>query len=299
MLSTTDLLALEAAVLLAGMAVASYQDLKVREVSDGLWVVMTLVGGALLEVGSLGSPWPVYLLNGVAILFVLEHLLPWEDRLGDQGELVWAVEIAVYVAVLLVALYAWFTLFPRAWLLYDDVVGMVLLARILFEAGALYGGADAKALMAASVVLPVMANPLLLEYPARVQGSVLALLPFPFTMLIDGALLTLLVPLVLLLRNLRRGERDFPKILHMERIPTPELASRFVWLKEPPLEEGHREDTTEEDRALRARQVEKLQAMGVDRVWVTPQLPFLVSLALGTILGILVGDVLVWFLTAV
>ena len=299
MLSTTDLLTLEAAVLLAGMAFASYQDLKVREVSDGLWVLMALVGGALLELGSLGSPWPVYLLNAVAVLFVLEHLLPWEDLLGDRGELVWAVEIAVYVAVLLLAVYAWFTLLPHELLLYDEVVGMVILARVLFEAGALYGGADAKALMAASVVLPVLTNPLLLEYPARVQGSVLALLPFPFTLLIDGALLTLLVPLLMLLRNLRRGEREFPRILHMERIPTAELARRFVWLKEPALEEGHREDTTEEDRALRARQVEKLQAMGVERVWVTPQLPFLVSLTLGAVLGVLVGDVLVWFLTAI
>ncbi|EQD79619.1 membrane protein containing Peptidase A24A, prepilin type IV [mine drainage metagenome] len=299
MLSTTDLLALESTLLLAGMAFASYQDWRVREVSDSLWIIMAVLGGVLLEVGSLGSPWPVYLLNVVAVLFVLEHLLPWEDLLGDRGGLVWGVEIALYVGVLLLSVYTWFVLFPHTLLLYYDVVGMVLLARVLFEVGALYGGADAKALMAASAVLPVLANPLLLEYPARVQGSVLALLPFPFTMLIDGALLTLLVPLIMLIRNLRRGEREFPKILHMERIPTPELADRFVWLKDPPLEEGHREDSTEEDQALRARQVEKLKAMGVERVWVTPQLPFLISLALGAALGVLVGDVLVWFLTAI
>lgn len=45
--------------------------------------------------------------------------------------------------------------------------------------------------------------------------------------------------------------------------------------------------------------MEKLKAMGVERVWVTPQLPFLISLALGAALGVLVGDVLVWFLTAI
>jgi preflagellin peptidase FlaK len=297
-LSTTDLLTLEATLLLAGMAVASYQDWKVREVSDVLWVLMTVLGGVLLEVGSLGSPWPVYLLNVVAVLFVLEHLLPWEDLLGDRAALVWAVEIAFYAGVLLLAGFAWFRWFPHTLLLYYDVVGMVLLARILFEVGALYGGADAKALMAASVVFPILTNPLLLQYPARVQGSVLVLLPFPFTMLIDGGLLTLLVPLIMLVRNLRRGEREFPKILHMERIPTPELAYRYVWLKEPPLEEGHREDSTEEDQALRARQVEKLEALGVERVWVTPQLPFLISLTLGAVLGVLAGDVLIWLLTA-
>jgi preflagellin peptidase FlaK len=295
-LSLEALPALEAVVLMVALGVASYLDWKVREVPDGLWILLTLVGAILLELGSWGESPLVLSLNLIAILFVLEHFLPWEDTLGDHSWAILGVEVAIYAAVLGSSAYAYLVLLPGVFLPFYEIVGMVVLARVLFEVGALYGGADAKALMAAAVVLPVLSSPFLVGYPLPAQGSVLALLPFAFTMLINGGILTLVVPLVLLVVNLRRGERSFPHILHMVRIPTEELPRRFVWLRDPPLESASRDDSTEEDQALRIRQAEKLRAMGVGRVWVTPQLPFLISLTAGALVGLLMGNLLIWVL---
>jgi prepilin signal peptidase PulO-like enzyme (type II secretory pathway) len=48
-----------------------------------------------------------------------------------------------------------------------------------------------------------------------------------------------------------------------------------------------------------SEEAEKLRAAGATRVWVQPKVPFLVPLLLGFLLALLVGNLMLGFLTAV
>jgi hypothetical protein len=72
------------------------------------------------------------------------------------------------------------------------------------------------------------------------------------------------------------------------------LSQSFVWLKDPLTNpDGEDPETTEEDAALRARQQAGLEAKGVREVWVTPQLPFVILLALGAATALLWGNLVI------
>jgi preflagellin peptidase FlaK len=177
------------------------------------------------------------------------------------------------------------------------VVVSAFLARGLFEAGVLYGGADAKALMIAGLLIPLDPVPYLSVPPPA--AALLAYYPFALNLLMDAALFSAAIPVALALRNAFRGEFEFPRSFVGYTVPVEELPRRFVWLRDPTFQRDEGEpDTAEGDLAMRVRQMETLSARGVTRVWVTPQLPFVILLLAGAIGALLVGnlvfDVAAW-----
>lgn len=289
--------AARAVVLAGGLAVAAVQDLRTREAPDGLWQVLGILG-MLLGVASVlpGGPLPVVLWL-VAAGLALEHLFPWDDLLGERhAGKVPALELTAYVVAIGVVGYAavrWGvgpSAVPVAVL---AAVVTVVLARALFEFGVLYGGADAKALIVAGVLVPVFASPLL--FAPALEAPLLAVLPFSLTLLTDAAVLSVAVPVALAVRNVARGEFTFSRGFTGYTIDVGELPRRFVWVRDASLGEDtlvEDAETSAEDTRRRVEIARKLEARGVRRVWVTPQLPFLVLLAAGAFAGMLVGNLL-------
>jgi archaeal preflagellin peptidase FlaK len=296
------LLAACAVVLVGGFGYASYADLRTREVSDRLWLLLGAIGFLVGLVWYIRGGWVPMALWVLAGLLVLEHLIPWDVPLERKRSwLPGAVELTFYAVIIVVFAVA-VSVFGFGSLSDPSSGGVpiaaiavvvgVFLARGLFELGILYGGADAKALMVASLVIPLDASPLL-SVPAR-AGALLAYYPFALNVLMNAALLSAAIPLALAVTNLSRGEFSFPKGFVEYQIPVRELPERFVWLKDPLLDRGEsavEADTSEEDQRIRERQREALQARGVERVWVTPQLPFVVVLFGGVLLALLWGNV--------
>jgi archaeal preflagellin peptidase FlaK len=282
-------------VLLGGFGYASVADLRDREVTDRLWQVLGILG---LILGSLavspGGALPVVLWLAVGGL-TLQHLFPWDDALGEKlqpfADLIEAVAYALVIVVIGVAAL-------RVGIGPDQVpvpvlavLLTVLFARGLFEIGVLYGGADAKALMIAGLLVPLFPSPALAQTPS--VATLLTVLPFPVDVLVDAALLSIVIPLGIGLRNAIRGEFEFPRGFSGYMIPVRELPHRFVWLRDPLSAEGRSEaeaQTSEEDRLERVRAAQELEEKGVTRVWVTPQVPFLVLLALGAVAALLAGN---------
>ncbi len=173
------------------------------------------------------------------------------------------------------------------------VLATVLFARALFEVGVLYGGADAKALMIAGLLVPLFPTPWLPQTAS--VALLLTFLPFSVNVLVDAALLSVAIPIGLGIRNAIRGEFEFPRGFSGYLIPVRELPDRFVWLKDPLSADARDEEeaeTSEEDRELRVRAAKDLEARGVERVWVTPQIPFLVLLALGAVAALVSGNLI-------
>lgn len=284
--------------LAAVLGVASYYDWRIREVRDELWMAGGLLGGVLLFLSLAPNSLPQAGLVALVVIFVLQHFFPWDARLEAHPDLILVAEGTLYLVVGLAVVVDYLYGIPGPAPELVSVVVATVLARVLFESGLLYGGADAKAMMTVGLLLPLASSPLLVTLPPNLQYPLIQDIPFAFTALVDGALLTLLVPVAVLGYNLSRGEHELPRALHMYEIPTEELPKRFVWLKDPAPEERPKEDTTAEDEELRKRQAKELLEKGIDRVWVTPQLPFLIAMAAGALIGVLFGDLLLWFVAS-
>jgi archaeal preflagellin peptidase FlaK len=300
----SDLLfSLRVVVLLGGLGFASYHDWRIREVSDGVWQAMGLVG-AVAGLFEFWSNSLALVLWVVVSLWVLEHLFAWDAPLEKFSERVpgW-IELGIYagaLALVIVCAVEFGVGGSGVPLAIIGVVAAILLARALFEIGVLYGGADAKALMIAGLLLPIDSSPL---WSPPQAAALLGYYPFALTVLIDAALFAVIVPIAIASRNISAREFTFPRGFTGYSIPVAELPDRFVWIKDPTFSDsgsatGPEPQTTEEDRALRQRQADELTKQGVKRVWVTPQLPFILWIFAGAVASLIAGNLVFDLLTA-
>ncbi|MFQ5553465.1 MAG: A24 family peptidase C-terminal domain-containing protein, partial [Thermoplasmata archaeon] len=283
--------------LLVGVSIlsfASVADWRTRRVGDGPWALMAGAGLALLAVelaSTPSDPLPYLILIPPALL-LLDVL--WER---GGGRFAYASTLLFYglsgLAVLLLLIG-----FPGQGV--DEqglivrglgVLTVILLGYVFYYLGLLKGGADAKAFMAIGVLVPGYPSlgplPLLAVGPPLLAPFEL-LFPFAMTTLLWGALLLIGLPIAFLLRNLIRRDRRWPQMLLGYKAPVDQLPP-FAWTLQE-VKDGevlHRvlpRTTTQE------ADTEALRAAGVHRVWVTPQIPFLIPLTVGFLLAFLVGN---------
>ena len=282
--------------MVATLGVGAYFDWRFREVHDALWIVAGIGAALLGAVVEAPRGATALLLWGLVSVLVLEHVLPWDVPVERHAPaLPGLIEAGAYIVVGIVLGVVGVTggIGPSGLPLEVLAVFLsVLIARALFEAGVLYGGADAKAIMVAGLALPVFLTPLV-PLPSSAT-AILAVYPFSLTLLMDAALLAVAVPIGLALRNARRGTFEWGRGFTGYRLPVRELPDRFVWLRDPTFRVDPETEvaTSEEDTALRRRQAAELLSRGVHEVWVTPQLPFIVFLWAGAVAGVLVGNLL-------
>lgn len=147
--------------------------------------------------------------------------------------------------------------FPFAFLLY--IVGM--------------GGADVKALWAITLLSPLPPQSLPFFPPL--------IFVFPLVVLLNSLLLIVFLPPIYLVYNAVRGDREFPYCLFGYRMKANLAKDAFVW-------------SMEKDGKKRIRPFKEcdMEALGEKKIWVTPQLPFLVFICAGFVLSFLFGDIL-------
>jgi archaeal preflagellin peptidase FlaK len=286
-----------AAVLLLGFTYAAAQDLRTREVPDGLWQLLAVIGAIVGAVALAPGGALALVLWAIVAALALEHLFPWDEAVPSRrAALVPALEIAAFAgAIVAVGVSAAVEGFGASAVPLDVVAALasVVLARTLFELGVLYGGADAKALIVTGLLVPLFASPIVYGPPST--ATVLGVLPFSVTLLTDAALLSVAVPLALAVRNVARGEFAFPRGFTGYTLDVEELPHRFVWVRDPALGEDTLADdaeTSQEDTRRRIEVAAELRRRGVSRVWVTPQLPFLVLMTAGAFAALLAGNLL-------
>src|SRR5438309_1229101 len=146
---------------------------------------------------------------------------------------------------------------------------------------------------------PDMAPFPIMTLDPRVETFWRVTFPFSLVVWVDAAVLFLAVPLGFLLLNAARGDRAFPQALlgYRARLdPFPPHA----WLMEKISARGDHVLVLFPKRGgSPAQDLERLRAAGIDRAWVTPQIPFMVPLCGGFLLAFFVGYVLLGFLRLV
>ena len=161
---------------------------------------------------------------------------------------------------------------------------MIVLMYILFQLRLIFGGADAKALMAIAVLVPF--QPEILQYPLWKT-----VMPFPWTIFSNSIILFLLIPLSLFIFNLIKRHIEFPYSFLGYKMSVQKAKQKFVW----PLEQivdGKRKflympkdfDVTE--------QLTEFEQQGIKTIWVTPKIPFMIPLLAGFVVSFFIGDIL-------
>lgn len=287
---------LGALVLLAGLGVAAVLDARTREVPDALWQILGVLGavGGAVVLAPEGGVTLVFWFLVVAL--ALEHMFAWDARgQGRIGEWADAIELAAYLGVIAAVGVGASRLGLGSGGVPPTAIALlasIIIARVLFELGVLYGGADAKALMVAGVLVPLFPIPWV-GVPPNAQHFA-SFVPYAVNLLMDAAALSAVIPIAVAIRNLRRGEFSVRSGFTTYTIPVDDLPSRYVWVRDPvrPTSPDEEEaiETSEQDREWRTRVAQELKARGLTRVRVGPQLPFIVLMAVGALGALLLGN---------
>ena len=297
------------------LGVAAFLDVRTRRVRDPVWLAMGTTGAAILALQlatAHGSVNAWLLLGSAAILFYAVFFgKPTLDETGIHLRpariLVLAAAAIGFVAALALPVVlssagaATSAELDRIAQLASMPV-MILVYQGFYQLGLLRGGADAKAMMALALLMPIYPDvspyPILNLQP-NVQQAMRVFFPFSLVVLVDAAILFLAVPLAYLVVNANRGDLELPQALFGTRAALDRLPPH-VWLMERIDRRGehvavlfpaHRQDESED--------VARLKAAGADRVWVQPKVPFIVPLLAGFLLATFVGNLMLGFLTAV
>jgi len=169
------------------------------------------------------------------------------------------------------------------WMLLAPFVSSMLFL-LMYHFRILAGGADAKALIALAMVP---------QYPA-IQGIPLiwqagwplSAVPLSVSVLAMAVILSLAPMLALGIRNALEG-RCGPRMFTEYRMPLDDVGGAFVWLAED-IEEGklvRRRVMDDVDSSL-----SKLDDAGMKEVAVTPMVPFVLYIATGLIVVLLLGN---------
>lgn len=270
---------------------ASHLDLRTRRVPNAYWIVLSLAGVGMMVSRLVIDEAPLeYLLVLVPVTAVLLDVF-W-DHEGESALARGApiVKYSVAVAGVVALLLQWHDDAYFQHLIAIPILMLAIIVMYMFDV--IRGGADAKALIALSIMFPFY--PLVWELPILSVGTDAAqiLFPFAFSVLINSAILVVFLPVLFLLRNVASGDLRFPQMVLGYKMDIESIGGSFVWLMET-VDNGtlvyqsrpkRHEDTSGE--------LEKLRVHGLTRVWVTPKIPFIIPISASFIFTVVVGNLL-------
>ena len=153
-----------------------------------------------------------------------------------------------------------------------------------YQARLLFGGADAKALMALSILVPL--KPTILHYPL-----VDSFMPYPWIIFTNSILLFLFIPLSLLIYNITKKNVKFPHSLIGYKMSLKKAKKTFVWPLER-IRDGKRIISILPGDIDASEEYKAFEQQGIKEIWVTPKIPFMIPLLAGYITTFIYGDLL-------
>lgn len=285
------LTALQLASSMFVLGYASVLDWKTRRVGNRYWILLSLVAVALLLARVLVDEAPVeYLLVLVPVMAVLIDIYgPFGESEG-AGRLVPPLLYGVAIVVTAYLAYSWADDRYFAHLLTVPVMMMVIV--LMYMVDVIRGGADAKALIAISIMFPFYPDMGSIPLVEASVSSAEIILPFSFVVLVNAAIMVAFTPVAFAVKNLAAGEFAFPFGFLGYKLDAGTARSSKVWLMERMEDGTHRTFTRPRREEKLDEEVDKLAAAGHRRVWVTPKVPFIIPITVGLAFTAVVGNVL-------
>ncbi len=325
-ISETDLLGWSRIFALTlGMGWAAWMDHKERRVDNEHWLVWVKPALFLwaLDLMNQGADWTIYLTASAVVAYASGAVLgrpSWKDLISgskmDITVTIWYVISAIGLvmgAVLYQAsnpldvMLGKDTSLGALWWRTLSVLFVIIIIDLAWRLRLLHGGADAKALMWVALLIPDWTTvPLSLS---QATSTAYVALPPSLSLLMWGGLSFLVIPFILLARNLLAGHvqsiGDLRLAWHASKIERNEVLNKHVWLLTTliDLPDGttgahhrNRAPRTTPTRAALEASVQSLEEAGIDQVWVSSKLPLLVFLFPAILPLVLLGDPMVLIL---
>lgn len=283
------------------LVVGAAFDIRTRRVRDPLWIALGTIGLSLLavELSATGASWSAWSLVGSsAILFCAIFFgRPLFDEEGFHPRPVRFIVYGIAAVLFLLGISgATGAAGGPSIVELASMPALVLIFQGMYRVRLVHGGADAKALIALTLLVPRYpdASPFpVLAVGPLVQDAMRTLFPFSLVIWLDAALVSLAVPIGLFLYNAVRGDLSVPQSFLGYRTSV-DAFPPHVWLMEKITDGGDHLLVLFPKRGVDPTpDLVRLRAAGVKRVWVTPQIPFMVPLLAGFLLAFLAGNLLV------
>lgn len=178
--------------------------------------------------------------------------------------------------------------FPNIWYLVFVPI-MVALMYLFFQMRLLFGGADAKALMALAILVPI--QPLMFGDQLPIWKS---FMPGSWIIFANATILFLLIPISLLIYNISKRNVQFPHSLLGYVISVEKAKQKFVWPLEK-IKDGKRKLMYMPKNFDVDEELAEFERQGITEIWVTPKIPFMIPLLIGFLVSFLFGDLLLQF----
>ena len=293
-------------VLLLGMGWAAWMDHKERRVSNSHWMIWVKPAIFIwcLELLAREADWTIFLTASAVVAYASVAVIgrpTIKDVLsGNRLDIIVSMWYLVSIVGIIVGMtkYGDVDLLNlllgeesgMAALYWTTLSGLVVIFVIDFgwRLRLIHGGADAKALMWVAILVPNWSTmPVVLDY-----GSEITLrLPPAISLLMWGGISFLLIPILLIFKNITQGNvksvSDLRMFWHSTVMPIDKVQDSHVWLLTSMIEMPNGElKTYHKTRAPRrtpsdeqlAIQIEELKTNNVEEVWVSYKLPLLVFL---------------------
>jgi preflagellin peptidase FlaK len=274
---------------------ASISDWRTRKVGNITWIILGAIAFGLFWLDLRNAP----LISQSLLLPTLFLFIDifW-DRKKEIKTLTGSVGAILYVLSFSWVAYVAYSVLSGATEWNEDISGpmvafaMVVVFELFYMLDVIKGGADAKAVICLAVLFP--------WYPDVVNGLPLinptyAAIPdfftFALSVLFVGALISLVTPFYFLARNIRSGKKISGRSFLGFTLPINKVEGQFVWLIEW-VEDGRLRFSARKmrDSANIREDLAALRAMGKDEVWVTYKIPFIIPLAVGVAVVLVLGN---------
>jgi preflagellin peptidase FlaK len=161
---------------------------------------------------------------------------------------------------------------------------MIALMYLFFQMRLLFGGADAKALMALAILIPI--QPHIGDFPLW-----FSFLPGSWTVFANATILFLFIPLSLFVYNIVKGNLRFPHCFMGYVISVEKAKHTFVWPMEK-IKDGKRKLVYMPKNFDIEEELAEFEKHGITDIWVTPKIPFMIPLLAGFLVSFILGDIL-------
>lgn len=275
---------------------ASVSDWRTRRVNDAAWIILGSLAILLLWID---------LLDENSSLLAHSILLPiafiFFDVFWDKEKLPRSLKFAspiLYLVSFIWIAYIGYTLYIGESQWDSPIRGpflafiMILVFELFYISDVIKGGADAKGVICLAILFPsypVFSNVIpLISTQIEIAQT---LFNFSISALFLAAIISLLVPVYFLFRNLKSKDRLSTRSFIGFKLPIDEVEKHPVWLIEW-IENGKlifrarkpRDSATLED------DLEALRSIGRESVWVTYKIPFIMLLFSAIIIIVIIGN---------
>jgi preflagellin peptidase FlaK len=161
---------------------------------------------------------------------------------------------------------------------------MILLMFVFFQLRLIFGGADAKAIMALAILVPL--EPAIFNYP--LWSSIM---PFSWVIFSNSIILFLFIPISLLIFNMAKRNVEFPHVFLGYKMDIKKARQKFVWPLEK-IKDGKRRFSYMPKEFDAEKEFNEFEKLGYRHIWVTPKIPFMIPLLAGFICAFILGDIL-------